>query len=92
MGWFSATSPVDDLTGFFLFLDGTLTLFDGDDLPLSGVKIIFSKIKIDAGHQTEINLINPGDDPADVELQLNGPIAAGGAPGWTNLSIPVYRM
>ncbi|MCH8820586.1 MAG: hypothetical protein IIB03_09755, partial [Acidobacteria bacterium] len=70
VGWFQATSSVDDLTGFFLFLDGSLTLLDGADLPVSAVKIIFNKIRIDAGHQTEINLINPGDDPADLELQI----------------------
>ncbi|MEE8348855.1 MAG: leucine-rich repeat domain-containing protein [Acidobacteriota bacterium] len=70
IGWVQVTSLVDDLTGFFLFLDGSLTVFDGADLPVSAVKIIFNKIRIDAGHQTEINLINPGDSPADVELQL----------------------
>ena len=70
VGWFQATSSVDDLTGFFLFLNGSLTLLDGADLPVSAVKIIFNKIRIDAGHQTEINLINPGDDPADLELQI----------------------
>ena len=70
IGWFQATSPVDGLTGFFLFLDGSLTVFDGADLPVSAVKIIFNKVRIDAGHQTEINLINPGEAPADLELQL----------------------
>ena len=76
MGWFQAVSLVDELTGCFLFLDGELTVFDGADLPVSAVKIISNKVRLDNGHQTEINLINPGDDPADLEL----PIIEGDSP------------
>jgi hypothetical protein len=80
IGWFQATSLVNGLTGVFLFLDSSLTVFDGADLPVNAVKIIFNKVRIDAGHQTEINGFNPGEDPADLELQLiedNSPSVAG---------------
>ncbi|MDA2933000.1 protein phosphatase 1 regulatory subunit 42, partial [Acidobacteria bacterium AH-259-D05] len=70
VGWFQVSSPVDGLTGFFLFLDNPLSIFDGADLPVSAVKVVFNQIRIGSGYKTEINLINPGDDPADLQLQL----------------------
>jgi hypothetical protein len=33
VGWFQVTSPTEDLTGFFLFVNGAVTEFDGADLP-----------------------------------------------------------
>jgi uncharacterized repeat protein (TIGR01451 family) len=74
IGWFQATSSVDELTGFFLFLNGPpITLFDGADLPESAAKIIFNKIQIDSGSSSELNIINPSGASTDVEIQLVGP-------------------
>ena len=70
VGWFQASSLVDDLTGFFLFLDGSITLLDGADLPLGAEKIIFNRVRLDGNYTTELNIVNPGETPADVELQL----------------------
>ncbi len=73
-GWFQATSAVDGLTGFFLFLNlPRITLFDGADLPESAVKIIFNRVQIESGFSTELDLINPSGGSSDVELQLVGP-------------------
>ncbi len=73
VGWFEATSPSSDLTGFFLFLDfPDFTFFDGADLPRGGVRLVFPEIRLATGFSTEINLINPGDEAATVQLTLQG--------------------
>ena len=70
IAWFQATSPVDGLTGFFLFLNSPpTTQFDGADLPALATQLVFPQVRLDSGYTTEINLINPG--VAMAELQLN---------------------
>ena len=70
IGWFQATSPVDGLTGFFLFLNSPTTQFDGADLPTAAQKIVFTQVRLDSGYTTELNLINPGTTTAELELRL----------------------
>ena len=42
IAWFQATSPVDGLTGFFLFLNSPPTIqFDGADLPVLATHLVF---------------------------------------------------
>ncbi len=72
VAWFQATSSVDGLVGFFLFLNGSITIFDGADLPDAAPKIVFNLVRIDPGHSTEINIVNPGDSAATLELRLAG--------------------
>jgi len=69
-GWMQATSTSDGITGFFLFLDGSITLFDGADLPESARKLVVPRIREGEGYSTEINIINPGTQASDLDLQL----------------------
>ncbi|MDA2936979.1 hypothetical protein MYX75_01785 [Acidobacteria bacterium AH-259-A15] len=85
VGWFQATSPVDDLTGFFLFLNTSFTLFDGADLPSAAGKIVFSQVRLDSGYSTELNIINPSSAAADLQLEL---IGADSSPVIKALSLP----
>jgi uncharacterized repeat protein (TIGR01451 family) len=70
VGWIHVTSPVDDITGFFLFLNSQLTQFDGADLPVAANEIIFNMVRTDAGQSTELNLVNPGNADVVVSLTL----------------------
>ncbi|HEY3129920.1 MAG TPA: DUF11 domain-containing protein, partial [Acidobacteriota bacterium] len=72
VAWFQATSSVDGLAGFFLFLNGSITVFDGADLPESASAIIFNLVRQDLGFSTELNIVNPGDGVANIELRLMG--------------------
>ena len=72
IGWFSIISETNDLTGFFIFLDLEFTVFDGADLPVEAAGIVLVDVRIGGGFSTEINIINPGDVDADIELQLSG--------------------
>ncbi len=60
VAWFQATSSVDGLAGFFLFLNGSITVFDGADLPESAPAVIFNLVRQDLGFSTELNIVNPG--------------------------------
>ncbi len=70
--WFQASSTTDGLSGFFLFLNSSVTLMDGADVPVAAQKIIFNDIHIDSGWSTELNLINPGATDAHLRLALGG--------------------
>ena len=72
IGWFSVTSETNDLTGFFMFLDLEFTVFDGADLPAEALAIMLLDVRVGGGFSTEVNIINPGDVEADIELQLSG--------------------
>ena len=58
IGWVRITSPTDGLTGFFLFLDGSLTEMDGADLPEAATQIVFNTVQAGNGFSTELNLVN----------------------------------
>ena len=73
VAWFQVTSPVDTLTGFFLLINGTQTEFDGADLPITSQRIVFNEVRLDSISNTELNIINPGDAVADLELRLVSP-------------------
>ncbi|HEV8132694.1 MAG TPA: leucine-rich repeat domain-containing protein [Acidobacteriota bacterium] len=70
IGWTQATSPVDGLVGFFLYLDGSGTFFDGADLPDSSARIIFNQVRVDSGYTTELDLINLDGNDVNVQLEL----------------------
>ncbi|MFQ5739487.1 MAG: hypothetical protein ACE5JX_10795 [Acidobacteriota bacterium] len=70
VGWFQATSPVDGITGFFLFLNHSMSLFDGADLPPVDRKIAFNQIRVDNGYTTELNIVNTGDQVTHLDLLL----------------------
>ncbi|MDA2932820.1 hypothetical protein MYX82_00600 [Acidobacteria bacterium AH-259-D05] len=72
IAWFQAISPIDGLTGFFLFVNGSITQFDGADLPVSAKSIVFNEVRVGAGSTTELNIINPFSGPASLDFQLLG--------------------
>ncbi len=72
VGWFQATSPTNDLVGFFLFLNFPTTVFDGADVPTSFDKLVFPQVRIDSDYTTELNIINPNATEAVLELKLLG--------------------
>lgn len=88
VGWFQVTSPTDNLVGFFLFVNGAITEFDGADLPASAKTIFFNQVRVDSEQSTELNIINPNPTAASLELQLvtsNPPISK-------SLSLPANGM
>ena len=87
VAWFEATSPTNDLTGFFLFLSVPLpaTNFDGADLPPSDSTIVFTRLSLASGDSTELNIINPNSATADLQLEL---VRADTIPVTKSLSIP----
>ncbi len=85
--WFQASSSTDGLTGFFLFLNPSLTVMDGADVPSSGQKLIFNSIRIDLGFSTELNLVNPSSSEAHLSLQLAGTYFP---PAAQSLTLPPY--
>lgn len=89
--WVQATSNTDGITGFFLFLNGSITTFDGADLPQVGRKIVFHAIQDDADASTEVNIINPGTTATNLDLTLfvpsQGPIVPDTSP-----SLPAHGV
>ena len=91
VAWFQATSPVDGLTGFFLFLDIPLpsSFFDGADLPVPATSIVFTQVSVESGNATELNIVNPGTAIANLKLELMRP---GSLPISKSLSLPVHGV
>jgi hypothetical protein len=81
IGWMQATSPADGLTGFFLFLDSSITFLDGADLPASSQKISFQQVRAGSGFSSEIDIINPASAIANVQAEL----VSAGAPRITKV-------
>jgi hypothetical protein len=73
VGWMHAVGDLPGITGFFLYLDGAITLFDGADLPEADKKIVFHQVRHGGGYSTELNIVNPGDTPASLTLELRRP-------------------
>ncbi len=69
-GWMQAVSETDGITGFFLFLNTSVTRFDGAGLPGLGRKILFNNVRQDLDAATELNIFNPASSPVEVTLQL----------------------
>lgn len=72
VGWIEATSPVDGITGFFLFLTGTLKQLDGADLPETAEQIVFNQVVSEGDFTTEINVVNPGSTEVEASYKLFG--------------------
>ena len=71
IGWIEATSEADDLTGFFQFLDTSISFLDGADLPPVASRLIFQDVRVDEGFSTTAFLVNPNEfDTATVQLSL----------------------
>ncbi len=74
IGWIEAVSEADDLTGFFQFLDTSISFLDGADLPVPDSRLIFQDVRVDQGFSTTAYLLNPnGPGSASVELSLVTP-------------------
>jgi len=89
IAWVQGTSPVNEVTGFFLFLNSSVTVMDGADLPTATQKAVFNLVRVDSGYSTELNIVNPGDKAANAQLQLAG---SGLTPVSKPLSIPAKGM
>ncbi len=72
IGWFQATSSTPGLAGFFLDLNGVLTELDGADIPPAARRIVFNKIRVEEGFETELNVVNTGSQDTEVLLALVG--------------------
>ena len=72
VGWFEATSAVDGITGFFLFLDVADTVLYGADLPQADTRIVFNRVEVDnaGGVSTELNIVNTQSTIAQIDLIL----------------------
>ncbi|MBN1570393.1 MAG: hypothetical protein JXA73_21300 [Acidobacteria bacterium] len=89
-GWIEVTSTVDKVVG-------TVTFTDPDDtirtsIQLSGFpmsRFLFPLVSEDATYQTEISLLNTGDQTASVLLELWG--TAGTLDAFANVSLPPNR-
>ena len=84
IAWFQATTTTDGLSGFFLFVNGTVTEFDGADTPVSGEGIVFNRIGVDSVSSTELNIINPGAASASLVVEL---VSSGSSPILMPLSL-----
>ena len=76
IAWVHLTSPTDHLTGFFLFLNGSLTQLDGADLPEASTQIIFNTAQVGQGFSTELNLVNTSAQDTTATLTLVQPGSA----------------
>ena len=89
IGWIEATSEADDLTGFFQFLDTSISFLDGADLPPVASKLIFQDVRVDGGFSTTAFLVNPNDlTAASVQLSL----VTADSTKTENLQIPAKGM
>ena len=89
IGWVEATSDADDLTGFFQFLDTSISFLDGADLPPVAAKLIFQDVRVDEGFSTTAFLVNPNDFAiASVSLSL----LTSESTRTKNLQIPAKEM
>ncbi len=72
VGWFQASSETPGLTGFYLFLTLAGDQFDGADLPPAARRIAFPLVRVGGGFSTELNVVNPGNRAATVQITLQG--------------------
>ncbi|MFZ0428971.1 MAG: hypothetical protein WAO20_12710 [Acidobacteriota bacterium] len=73
VAWMEATSDADDLTGFFLFLNAEVSIFDGAKIPEPQEELLFTEVHLGIGESTELNIANPNDVAANIELTLYAP-------------------
>ncbi len=72
VAWVRVTSPADNLTGFFLYLNPSVSFMDGADLPTPSSNLLFLQLRSDSQYSTEINLVNPSNDTkAVVHIELH---------------------
>ncbi len=72
VAWILAESSADDLTGFFLYLNAEVSIFDGGDIPEPTAEVVFNQVRVGSDYSTELNLVNPADETASVQLTLFG--------------------
>ena len=87
--WFLITSPVDGITGFFLYQNRSQHMLDGADPPALSRKLVFNEVRVASGYSTELNLINPGEAEADLKLEL---LSSGAEPLQSGLKIPPHGV
>ena len=72
IAWFQVTSPVDGLTGFFIFLTGDFRELDGADLPLPSRELALTEVNLNPGFSTELTIVNPNDSEVTGTAALLG--------------------
>ena len=85
ISWIRGSSSVSGLTGFFLFLNNTATLFDGADASEPARTVVFNQVRVVLHRKHELNIINPGDDPATLQVSL---ISGGATLATNSLGLP----
>ena len=90
IGWIEATSEADDLTGFFQFLDTSISFLDGADLPPLAPKLIFQDVRVDEGFSTTAFLVNPND--LAIAASVNLSLVTSESTRTKNLQIPAKGM
>jgi len=71
--WIKATSGSDNLTGFFLYLNPSISFLDGADLPQSSTNLAFLQVRADDEYSTEVSLVNPSAAPAAIHIEFHSP-------------------
>ncbi|GAB4220392.1 MAG: hypothetical protein Kow001_02110 [Acidobacteriota bacterium] len=72
-GWIEAVSESDGITGFYLYLNFDVSIFDGADGPSASRKIVFSLVGESDQLSSEFNLVNPFAAGTDFEVRLHRP-------------------
>ncbi len=73
VGWMEAVSETDGITGFYLYLDFDVSIFDGADAPAAGRKIVFSLAGESDQLSSEFNLVNPLGAEVEFDVRLHRP-------------------
>ncbi len=68
--WVEVTSTTDGLTGFFLEGDDQQHFMDGADLTGSGTDLVIPVVENTGSSTTELSIVNPGSQPANVTVSL----------------------
>ncbi len=69
--WIRATSGSDNLTGFFLYLNPSISFLDGADLPQSSTNLAFLQVLADDDYSTEVSLVNPSGTPSALHIEFH---------------------
>jgi hypothetical protein len=87
VGWFKMESPASGVVGFFLMFNESLSILDGTDVSsLTCTSYVVPEIE-DAGF-TQVHVVNPDVQPAQVLFELYGSNGTLRAPGVTRTLAP----
>ncbi len=88
IAWFQVTSPVDGLTGFFIFLTGDFSELDGADLPVASTELVLTEVNLNPDFSTELTIVNPNDFAATGTATLLG----GAEPLYNRVTLPARSV